>query len=67
MFEDICDPSLSTFAYLTLANISIGHAEHFVKHLDRCVQAWEHNPHSVASACKTIASIGRLTKVFSRR
>ena len=67
MFEDICDTSLSTMAFMTLANISIGHAEHFVKHLDRCLQAWEQNPYTVASACKTIASIGRLNKVFSQR
>eukprot|EP00057_Strongylocentrotus_purpuratus_P010571 XP_011665045.1 PREDICTED: uncharacterized protein LOC105438652 [Strongylocentrotus purpuratus] len=34
MFKDICDTSLSNMAFMTLANISIGHAEHFVKHLN---------------------------------
>nr|UZG77129.1 MyD88-like protein L1 [Strongylocentrotus purpuratus] len=67
MFEDICDTSLSTMAFMTLANISIDHATHFAKHLDKCLKAWEQIPHTVASACKTIASIGRLNKKEAER
>ncbi|XP_030853140.1 uncharacterized protein LOC100894022 [Strongylocentrotus purpuratus] len=67
MFKDICDTSLSNMAFMTLANISIGHAEHFVKHLNRCLKAWEQIPYTVASACKIIASIGRVNKKEAER
>ncbi|XP_030833626.1 uncharacterized protein LOC100888215 [Strongylocentrotus purpuratus] len=62
MFEDVCHSSLMHFCFMTLANISLKHAEKFIKHVDRCVKAWKQNPNGAASACKAISSVGCLNK-----
>nr|XP_054759991.1 uncharacterized protein LOC129266170 [Lytechinus pictus] len=67
MFEDVCNASLVHFCFMTLANISLKHAEHFVKHIDRCLKAWKQNPNEAASACRVIASVGRLNETEAAR
>ena len=63
MFEDVLTNNVAVTCFMTLANISVKHAEHFVKHTERCLQAWEENPYIVTSVTKTIANVGRLSKV----
>ncbi|XP_071489113.1 uncharacterized protein [Diadema antillarum] len=62
LIEDITDATLATVCYMTVAEISIHYPKRFEKHVDTCISAWEHTPYTVASACKTIASVGRISK-----
>ncbi|XP_054770128.2 uncharacterized protein LOC129277962 [Lytechinus pictus] len=67
MFEDVCNTSLASMSFMTLAQLSLDHGKHFVKHIDRCLKAWDLIPYTVSSACKTIASIGRVNKELAER
>nr|XP_054769399.1 LOW QUALITY PROTEIN: uncharacterized protein LOC129277217 [Lytechinus pictus] len=67
MFQDVRDTTLSTTCFMTLSQLSIDHAKHFVKHIDRCLKAWDLTPHIVYYASRIIASVGRVNKKHAER
>ncbi|XP_072166721.1 uncharacterized protein [Diadema setosum] len=62
LMEDVTDATLAAVCFMAVADISIPYPKRFEKHVDKCISAWEQIPYTVASACKTIASVGRISK-----
>lgn len=60
---DLENTSLVYVAYMAIAEVAAVYPGEVEKYSKQLLDAWEKNPMTVASACKTIANIGRMNEV----
>lgn len=62
MVADLESTSCVHMAYMAIAEVAAEYPKEVVKYDDELIDAWDKNPMVVASACKTLANIGRMNE-----